>query len=114
MVGARDFKSLVRRDLAKELDSLKDRVTIARINARLNRVEQGILGDAKPAGEGMMVLRFVFGSGYRGYFGMEWNGTKLVVLLTGGDKSTQDKDINLAHEYWSDYLRPKCQHIPES
>lgn len=50
-----------------------------------------------------MELRLVFGSGYRIYFGLD--GEKLVVLLTGGDKSKQDKDIKLAQEYWGDYLR---------
>ena len=87
----------------KWLDSLRDKITIARINARINRVEHGNLGDAKPVGEGVMELRLAFGSGYRVYFGMD--GDTLVVLLTGGDKSTQDKDIKLAHQYWSDYLR---------
>ncbi len=93
--GQRPFK--------KWLDSLRDKATIARINARLARFEFGNFGDAKPVGNGVAELRLVFGSGYRIYYGLD--GDKLIVLLTGGDKSTQEKDIKLAHDYWSDYLR---------
>ena len=85
------------------MDSLRDKVMAARINARLTRVEQGNFGDAKSVGSGVMELRLAFGSGYRVYYGLD--GEKLVVLLVGGDKSSQDKDIKLAHEYWSDYSR---------
>ena len=85
------------------LDSLRDKVTIARINARLGRIELGNFGDAKPVGNGVMELRLVFGSGYRIYYGLD--DDKLVVLLMGGDKSTQEKDIKTAHNYWSDYLK---------
>ena len=87
----------------KWLESLRDKVTVARINARISRIEHGNFGDAKSVGQGVMELRFVFNSGYRIYYGLD--GHKLVVLLSGGDKSTQDKDIKLAQEYWSDYLR---------
>ncbi len=69
----------------------------------MNRVELGNFGDAKPVGSGVMELRLSFGSSYRIYYGID--GDELVVLLTGGDKSTQDLDIKLAHTYWSDYLR---------
>jgi putative addiction module killer protein len=93
--GKRPFKQM--------LDSLRDKVAVARINARLTRIELGNFGDAKPVGNGVMELRLVFGSGFRIYYGLD--GEKLVVLLTGGDKSTQDKDIKTAHDYWSDYLR---------
>jgi len=89
------------------LDSLRDKVTVARINARLSRIEVGNFGDSKPVGHGVIELRLVFGSGYRVYCGLD--GEKLVVLLVGGDKSTQEKDIKIAHDYWSDYLR-RMQH----
>jgi putative addiction module killer protein len=92
-----------KRPFKQWLDSLRDKVAVARINARLSRVELGNFGDAKPVGNGVMELRLVFGSGFRIYYGLD--GEKLVVLLTGGDKSTQDKDIKTAHDYWSDYLR---------
>ena len=92
-----------KRPFKQWLDSLRDKVTVARINARLARDEFGNFGDAKPVGNGVMELRLVFGSGYRIYCGLD--GVNLVLLLTGGDKSSQDKDIETAQEYWSDYLR---------
>ncbi len=91
------------RPFRKWLDSLKDRVTVARINARLLRLQQGNLGDVKSVNGSVSELRLAFGPGYRIYLGQE--GDKLVVLLSGGDKSTQEKDIKLAHDYWADYLR---------
>jgi putative addiction module killer protein len=60
---------------------------VARINARLSRVEQGNFGDSKSVGIGVIELRLFLGSGYRVYYGLD--GAKLVLLLTGGDKSTQ-------------------------
>ena len=81
------------------LMSLRDKVIVARIYARLARVELGNFGDAKPVGNGVMELRLVFGSGYRIYYGID--GEKLVILLSGGDKSSQDKDIKLAQHYWN-------------
>lgn len=85
------------------LNSLKDKMSVARIRSRLERLELGNFGDAKPVGQGVNELRFTFGSGYRIYFGQD--GDKIVVLLIGGDKSTQEKDILLAHNYWADYTR---------
>ena len=76
---------------------------IARINARLARIEQGNFGDAKSVGQQVMELRLSFGSGLRIYFGLD--GETLVVLLAGGDKSSQARDIELAHLYWKDYVR---------
>ena len=72
------------------------------IRKRLNRVRLGNLGDAKAVGNGVFELRIDFGPGYRVYFG-EQKGA-IVVLLCGGDKSTQQKDIQVAKEYWSDFL----------
>ncbi len=77
-------------------DSLKDTKGKARINARLRRVELGNFGDTEPVGENVSELRFFFGSGYRIYF-MQ-HGNEIIVLLAGGDKSTQSKDINKAIE----------------
>ncbi len=85
------------------LNSIRDKSIIARINARLSRIEFGNFGDSKSVGSGVMELRLAFGSGYRIYFAFD--GEQLVVLLTGGDKSSQDKDIKLAHQYWTDYQR---------
>jgi putative addiction module killer protein len=84
------------------LDGLRDRMTQKRILARLARLEQGNYGDYKPVGEGVNELRLFFGSGYRVYFGER--GNDLVVLLCGGDKSSQDSDIQQAKIYWQRYL----------
>lgn len=74
--------------------SLKDRRAVARIQARIDRAEDGNLGDCEPIGEGVSEMRIHYGPGYRVYFtqrGMQW-----VILLAGGDKATQSKDINAA------------------
>jgi putative addiction module killer protein len=84
------------------LDGLRDGLTQKRILARITRLEQGNYGDCKPVGEGVSELRLFFGSGYRVYFGEHRND--FVVLLCGGDKSSQDKDIAQAHAYWQEYL----------
>ena len=84
------------------LDAL-DRTVRARIEARLKRIALGNFGDVKPVGEGVNELRSDFGAGYRVYFGQH-NGN-IVVLLCGGDKSSQSKDIELAKQYWADFKR---------
>ena len=85
------------------LKSLRDKVSIARLHSRLERVEQRNLNDARPVGNGVSELRFTFGNAFRIYFGQD--GDQIIVLLIGGDKSTQEKDIQLAHQYWADYTR---------
>lgn len=82
--------------------SFRDKATTARIRARIDRVEAGNFGDTNPVGSGVSELRLPFGKGYRVYFGQD--GVKLVVLLVGGDKATQEKDIKKAQDYWADYL----------
>lgn len=80
---------------ARWLGKLKDRAAVMRINARIRRVsETGNFGDAKPVREGISEIRIDFGPGYRLYFIQL--GPVLVVLLAGGDKSTQDTDIERA------------------
>jgi putative addiction module killer protein len=86
--------------------SLKDSQVRYRIRSRLLRVTAGQLGDYKPVGPAIYELRFHFGPGYRVYFSID--GSTIVVLLKGGDKSSQSKDILKALEYWSDYLRRKA------
>lgn len=84
------------------LQGLKDRRGRQRIEARLLRLEQGNYGDCKSVGGGVSELRMFFGPGYRVYFAED--GDTIVVLLSGGDKSSQSKDIKQAQEYWQDYL----------
>jgi putative addiction module killer protein len=80
---------------------LRDKVTLARIDRRLEHLTQGHYGDHKNVGEGVYELRFFFGSGYRVYFAED--GDTIVVLLLGGDKGSQNKDIAKAQGYWQDY-----------
>jgi putative addiction module killer protein len=85
------------------LVSLRDRSARARIRVRLNRVRLGNFGDCKPVGKGVSELRVDYGPGYRVYFGK--SGMTIVVLLCGGQKKSQSKDIQLAQAYWDDYQR---------
>jgi putative addiction module killer protein len=73
---------------------LRDRVARARIDIRIRRLSLGNAGDAKPVGEGVSELRVDHGPGYRVYFIQR--GEVVIVLLAGGNKSTQDKDIRNA------------------
>ena len=83
--------------------SLSDLKVRARIRARLDRLLLGNFGDCKAVGKGIFELRLHFGSGYRIYFGLD--DRVIVVLLLGGDKTRQTKDIQKSQEYWQDYLR---------
>lgn len=85
------------------LKSLKDRVARARIRVRLNRLRLGNFGDCKPVGKGVNELRVDYGPGYRVYYGKA--KTTIVILLCGGSKKSQTKDIQLAQAYWADYKR---------
>jgi putative addiction module killer protein len=76
--------------------SLKDKNTKARIAVRIRRVSLGNFGDVEPVGKGVSELKINYGAGYRVYF-LKY-GNSIVVLLCGGDKSTQSKDIQQAHE----------------
>lgn len=81
------------------LASLQDVKTRARIRVRLDRVGLGNFGDCHGVGEGVQELRIDYGPGYRVYFGQP--GSTIVLLLCGGEKSTQTKDIDLAKYYWN-------------
>lgn len=80
-----------------------DGTVAMRIDARINRVAKGNFGDVQPVGEGVSELRIFFGAGYRVYFAHIED--QLVVLLCGGDKSSQSKDIETAKSYWTDFKR---------
>lgn len=89
-------------DLFKDwLNSIKDKQGLARIAARLLRLENGNFGDCKPVGEGVWELRMDFGPGYRVYYAIE--NKKLVLLCHGGDKSTQSPDIKKAIYRWNEW-----------
>jgi len=76
--------------------SLRDRLAKTRIDIRVRRLSLGNAGDVKPVGEGVSELRIDYGPGYRVYFVQQ--GIVLIVLLAGGDKSTQDRDIRVAKQ----------------
>jgi len=76
------------------LDGLRDIQARARVQARIERLATGNPGDVEPVGEGVSELRIDYGPGYRVYF--KKRGRELVILLAGGNKNTQAKDIKAA------------------
>jgi putative addiction module killer protein len=92
------------------LQGLNDRQARARIAARLARIAVGNLGDVEPVGDGVMELRIDWGPGYRLYFARL--GQVIVLLLCGGDKRTQQRDINRAKGYFEDYKARTAQKKP--
>ncbi len=76
--------------------NLRDRRAVARINARLRNVSLGNFGDTRLVGDGISEMRINVGPGYRVYFIRE--GTSVVVLLCGGDKDSQQRDIERARQ----------------
>lgn len=92
------------------LQGLNDRQARTRIEARLARVAVGNLGDVEPVGDGVMELRIDWGPGYRVYFARL--GQMVVLLLCGGDKRTQQRDINRAKDYFEDYKARTSQKKP--
>ena len=83
------------------LVNIKDRKTRERVLVRIRRLESGLYGDCESVGDGVLELRMFFGSGYRVYFGED--DDCLVILLCGGDKNSQKRDIKAAKEYWVEY-----------
>ncbi len=81
-------------EYAEWFAGLRDRAAKSRIDIRIRRLSLGNAGDVKPVGEGVSELRIDYGPGYRVYFVQR--GGEFVVLLAGGDKRTQDKDIREA------------------
>ena len=83
------------------LNSLRDEKGRRAVLKRVGRLEQGLYGDCKPVGEGLSELRIFIGSGYRVYFGEDEG--HIVMLLCGGDKGSQSRDIKAAKAYWKEY-----------
>lgn len=90
-----------KRPFAEWLEGLKDRHARARIDARLARAIGGNLGDVAAVGAGVMEMRIDWGPGYRVYFARV--GQVIVLLLCGGDKRSQQKDIERAKAYFEDF-----------
>ena len=78
-----------------------DLVARAKVTRAVARLGRGNFSNVKSVGRGVLELRIDFGPGYRVYFGRE--GETLVILLTGGTKKRQQRDIDRAHAYWQDY-----------
>ena len=83
------------------IGSIRDRKVADRILRRIARLALGNFGDSRSVGEGVQELRIPIGPGIRVYFGRQ--GEAIVVLLCGGDKQTQRRDIGRAQLYWKDF-----------
>lgn len=92
-----------REPFSEWLDAVRDKVAQARIRVRLRQVQAGNFGDCEPVGEGVIELRVHVGAGYRVYCGR--HGKAIVLLLCGGDKSSQATDIKRAKELWLEWKR---------
>ena len=100
------YKTEDEREPFKEwLEGLKDKKGVAAIDAKIAKVRKGNMGDCAPVGEGVSEFRVDCGPGYRVYFGQAER--KIVILLSGGDKSTQDADIAEAKGYWKEFKERK-------
>ena len=84
------------------LTDLRDVIGISKINRRLDRLTHGQYGDSASIGEGVFELRIHYGPGYRIYYAE--HSQEVVILLHGGSKGTQQRDIDRAINYWKDYL----------
>lgn len=89
------------------LRKLKDRRAAARVQVRIDRLAAGNPGDVKPVGNGVSELRIDYGPGYRVYYLQD--GDRLIVLLCGGNKASQDKDILAAKQIAEDWKEAKSE-----
>lgn len=85
----------------KAVKSIRDRRAIVKISVRIHRLANGNAGDARSVGKGVSELRIDYGPGYRVYYTQA--GAEILLLLTCGDKSTQDRDIVIAKRLKDDY-----------
>lgn len=106
-VSEKRVENYLRRDgtcpFEQWLKSLRDQRARAIVRTRIARVRLGNFGNCEPVGGGVLELKIDYGPGYRVYFGQV--GATQVILLCGGDKSSQAKDIRRAIAYWEDYKR---------
>ena len=105
MLAVREYLTGDGRNPFREWLETLDIAVRARVQARMLRFELGNLGDHKSVGAGVSEGRLTFGSGYRIYFGKD--GDSIIVLLLGGSKASQARDIRRAHGFWRDYLEAK-------
>ncbi len=98
MQGSIEIK--IYEDFQKWHENLKDDRAVAKIQHRIDLIEQGSFGDAKSVGGGVTEIRIDYGPGYRMYMGRK--GQKLVVLLAGSQKKDQQKTISEAKRIWSE------------
>jgi putative addiction module killer protein len=98
-----------RKPFKEWLDGMKDIHARAKIRIRLDNVRLGNLGDGRSVGDGVHELRINYGPGYRAYFGYE--GNRIILLLLGGDKKTQRKDIEYAKSFLRDHKKRRKHHV---
>ena len=104
MFTVRHYLTADERDVFNEwLKTVRDPLVKLQVARRVNRVEQGNFGDHRFCRDGVWKLRIHQGAGYRVYYAL--TGTTVVLLLCGGDKPSQDADIERAVEYWQDWQR---------
>lgn len=100
------YKTATGKEPYTEWEESLDKTVVARIDARFARIRKnGNFGDCEPVGEGVFELKFDFGPGYRVYFGYKIE--TCLLLLFGGYKKSQQKDIHKSKEYWKDHLSIK-------
>lgn len=96
------MQTILKSDVFEEwIDNLRDRAGAAQVLRRLARLERGNPGRVAPVGEGVSELKIDFGPSYRVYFGQR--GEELMIILGGGDKSSQDRDIKAAKKLWDEW-----------
>jgi len=90
------YKVIRLEEFSEWLNNLRDKTTRIRLSRRLEKAQKGNLGDVKPVGNGVYEMREFFGAGWRMYYVI--SGKTLIIMLGGGDKSSQSKDVKNAIE----------------
>jgi len=85
------------------IEALRDERAKQKIQARIARIRLGNLGNTRPVGEGVQELKIDYGPGYRVYFAQ--HGARILIILCGGDKSTQAADIKAAKDFWNQFKK---------